>query len=158
MRVDVVSLRVSVLQSVDANVHIFDISRLNMPRHARDSGRAVEFQRSRTALHSGREIEIGKAGSMVRMQVRGKNDFEILGGERRDIFVASGSSSASHHAWTKVDEIRGAIYYHGDRWARAIRVDDGRSGAENDELGVSGIRGLGEPRSSQTKKQRDGNH
>ena len=137
MRVDVIRLRVSVLQAVDANVDVFYISRLNMARHVGDSGRAIEFQRSGTAFHGGSEIKVRQAGSVVRMQVRGKNDFEILWRERGNVLVAGGSSGATHHARTKVDEISGAIHDHGDRWSGAIRIDDGRAGAEDDELGVS---------------------
>ncbi len=136
MRVDVICIRVSVFQAVDANVHVFYISRLNVARHRGDAGRAIEFQRSGTAFYGRSEIKIGQASSVVRMQVRGKDDFQIFWRERDDVLVAGGSSGASHHARTKVDKISGAVHHHGNRRAGTVRIDDGRARAENDELGV----------------------
>jgi hypothetical protein len=106
-------------------------------RHIRDARRAIEFQRSGPAFHGGSEIKIGQAGSVVRMQVRGKYDPEIFWRERGNGLVSGGSGGATYHAGTKVNEISGAIHHDGDRWSRAIRIDDGRAGAEDDELGVS---------------------
>ena len=74
------------------------------------------------------------------------------------MLVSGGSSGASHHAGTKVDQVGRAVYDDGDGRAGAVRIDDWRAGAEDDELGVAIIRGLGKPRRSQTKNQRDGSH
>ena len=76
---------------------------------------------------------------MVRMQVRGKNDLEIPWGERVDVFFAGGSSGTAHYARPEVNKVRRAIYNHGDRGSGAIRIDDGRASAEDDELGGSGL-------------------
>ena len=57
------------------NVHVLYIGGLNVARHIRDTGRAIEFQRSGPAFHGGSEIKIRQAGGVVRMQVRGKYDF-----------------------------------------------------------------------------------
>ena len=117
MRVDVIRLGVSVLQAVDTNVDVFHIGRLNVACHAGDSRWAVEFQRSGTAFHGGREIEIRQTGGVVGMQVRGENDFEVLGRERVDVFVAGGSGGASHHSGAEIDEIGCAVHDHGNRRA-----------------------------------------
>src|SRR5579871_2830552 len=74
------------------------------------------------------------------MQVRCKNDSQVLRRERSDVFIAGGSSGAAHHARTKIDEIGGAVHHHGNRWSGTVRIDDGRARAKNYELGMSVLR------------------
>jgi len=114
MRIDVICVGVSVFQTVDANVDIFYISGLYVARHGSDARRAIEFQRSGTAFDRRCEIEVRQAGSMVRVQVRGEDDFQVLWRERGDVLVSGGSSGAADHAGTEVNEIGLAIHHHGD--------------------------------------------
>src|ERR1041385_4509260 len=114
MRVDVICLRVSVLQTVNANIHVFYISGLNVARHSCNAQRPVEFQRSGTALDGWTEVEVREAGCVVRMQVRGKDDLQVPGGERGDVLVTGGSGGATNHSRAEIDKISSAVYDDGN--------------------------------------------
>ena len=73
------------------------------------------------------------------MHMRGKDHAQIARDQRGDLFVARGSGSATHHSWTEVNEIGRSVDDHGHCWAGAVRIDDGRTRAENDELSGGGL-------------------
>jgi hypothetical protein len=70
------------------------------------------------------------------MQVRGEDHLEIFRRERGDVLVSGGGSGATNHSRAEIDKVSGAVYDNGNRWSGSIWIDDGRAGAENDDLGV----------------------
>src|ERR1041385_7211856 len=105
MRVDLIGSAVAVLQTFRANGHVLYIRGLYVGGHIGDAWRTVEFQRARTAFDGGSEIEIRQARRVVRVEVRGEDDFQVLWRERGDVLVAGGSGGATHHARAEINEV-----------------------------------------------------
>src|SRR5262249_31354848 len=138
MRVDAISAEVAALQTLGPNGDVFDVCCLDMARHGGNTRRPVELQRSRPALDGGAQIEIGQAGSVVGMQVRGESNFKVGGRKSGELLLARGRGRPAHHSRAEIDEISSAVNHYGYGRPGAVRIENGCARAENHHLGLGG--------------------